>query len=152
MEYFKQFYPDVDFDGKEEVKVCCPFHDDTNPSAFINTEKSLFHCFVCDKGMNEETFLAETKNIDRIEAAELLHYMENTDKNKTNWDLTYKAKLWSDEEMLNKLDSMQISSSTIEECSLGLVYQNDKKFLAIPVFYNGVVLDNRKYNIFKYIS
>lgn len=150
MEYFKQFYPDVDFDGKEEVKVCCPFHDDTNPSAFINTEKSLFHCFVCDKGMNEETFLAETKNIDRIEAAELLHYMENTDKNKTNWDLTYKAKLWSDEEMLNKLDSMQISRSTIEECGLGLVYQNDKKFLAIPVFYNGVVLDNRKYNIFKF--
>lgn len=37
--------------GKEEV-VKCPFHTDTNPSAWWNPEKGLFWCAVCMKGMN----------------------------------------------------------------------------------------------------
>lgn len=150
MEYFKKFYPDVDFENKEEVKVCCPFHEDTHPSAFINTEKNLFHCFVCEKGMNEEQFLAETKGISIQNATDLLYKMKNTSSSLEEWELVYKAKLWSDKEMLDKLEELGIAKDTIEECDLGMSYMGDKKFLAIPVIQDGIVLSVRKYNIFKF--
>lgn len=150
MEYFKRFYPDVDFDNKEEVKVHCPFHEDTHPSAFINTEKNLFHCFVCEKGMNEEQFLAETKGISIQSATDLLYKMKDTSSSLEEWELVYKAKLWADKEMLTKLDEMGITRDTVEECELGMCYMGDKKFLAIPVIQDGIVLSVRKYNIFKF--
>ena len=53
MEYFKNYFKDVDFDtpsANGEVKVVCPFHDDSDPSMHINTEKSLYNCFVCGAG------------------------------------------------------------------------------------------------------
>jgi DNA primase len=30
-----------------EVRLCCPFHDDTHPSLWANVEKSIWHCFGC---------------------------------------------------------------------------------------------------------
>ena len=33
--------------GREHVGLC-PFHDDTNASLGLNTEKNLFNCFACD--------------------------------------------------------------------------------------------------------
>ena len=53
MEYFKKYFSDVDFEGKSEVKVLCPFHDDTHPSASINVEKNVFHSCVCGAGYRE---------------------------------------------------------------------------------------------------
>lgn len=35
------------------AEVCCPFHDDTNPSANWDVERHILHCFACG-----ETFLA----------------------------------------------------------------------------------------------
>ena len=69
MEYFKHYYSDVNFDGAEEVKVHCPFHSDTKPSASINTEKQLFHCWVCAEGYNEKQFVAKLNNIPITEAS-----------------------------------------------------------------------------------
>jgi len=37
-------------------KGLCPFHEDTNPSFFVNPAKNICHCFVCDKGGNPITF------------------------------------------------------------------------------------------------
>lgn len=37
--------------GSEEL-VRCPFHADSSPSATFSTTKGLFHCFVCDLGLN----------------------------------------------------------------------------------------------------
>lgn len=30
--------------GDDELKVCCPFHDDSSPSCFVNTQKREFKC------------------------------------------------------------------------------------------------------------
>lgn len=35
-----------------EVKLACPFHDDDEPSFFINEEKKVAHCFSCGRGGN----------------------------------------------------------------------------------------------------
>lgn len=42
----------------KEAKILCPFHDEVDPSLFINRESGKWHCFGCDKGGKLE-FLAK---------------------------------------------------------------------------------------------
>ena len=35
----------------------CPFHDDTNPSFSVSTEKNIAKCFSCGEGGSPITFL-----------------------------------------------------------------------------------------------
>jgi len=34
---------------RDELKTLCPFHAETHPSLYINTEKLIYHCFGCGK-------------------------------------------------------------------------------------------------------
>jgi hypothetical protein len=43
----EQFFPGVKPAGKW-MRVCCPFHDDKEPSAWVNVEKQLFGCHSCN--------------------------------------------------------------------------------------------------------
>ena len=149
MEYFKKYFNDIEERNwlDEEVKVCCPFHNDNKPSASINTSKNLFHCWVCNIGYNEEQFIAKINNIPTTEAIKLLDkYNIHND-----WDVN-KGLLWSDENFLNKVRSLGLSDETINSLNLGLVKFNNsnKRLLGIPVFYNNILVDVRKYNLLKY--
>lgn len=149
MKFFKRYFSGVDFDGKEEVKVHCPFHDDQTASASINTEKELFHCWVCDKGYNELNFIAQVNDIPLIEASKVLNKLEDT--RTSEWGFIEKAELWSDSEFLEKVRALGLSDETIEKLDLGLVTGfAGKKFLGIPIYYNGVVMDVKRYNLLKY--
>jgi len=33
-----------------ELLVLCPLHDDHNPSCYLDTDRNLWHCFVCNQG------------------------------------------------------------------------------------------------------
>lgn len=145
MEFFKKYFNEVEKWDEEEVKVLCPFHQDTHPSASINTVKSLFHCWVCDVGYSEEQFIARVNNISNADALKLLGKYEIQDK----WELE-KGLLWSDYTMLNKITSMGISKDTIEDLKLGIIKEGNYKYLGIPVYYNNILVDVRKYNIMKY--
>lgn len=148
MEYFKKFFKDIDEKEwqNEEVRVLCPFHLDTHPSASINTTKNLFHCWVCDVGYTEEQFMAKINNITVTEATKLLNRYNTAD----NWDY-YKGCLWADEKFLNKVRKLGLSDNTIAEMNLGLYKdQANKRLLGIPVFYNNILVDIRKYNLLKY--
>ena len=35
--------------GREWAGLC-PFHDDKNPSMYVNPQKQIFKCFVCGEG------------------------------------------------------------------------------------------------------
>src|SRR5262245_54833223 len=54
--------------GTEEVKTCCPFHDDQSPSCSINVEKRLFSCPVagCLQSGDVVTFLAGALKTTRV--------------------------------------------------------------------------------------
>lgn len=145
MEYFKKYFSDVDFEGKNEVKVLCPFHDDTHPSASINVEKNLFHCFVCGAGYSEEQFYAKINNVSENEARELLNKSGVT----SEWELTYKPSLWADEKLLNTLHNMGWSNQTIEELGLGKATYRGATMLAIPNFCNSMLVGFKQYNIYK---
>lgn len=149
MEYFKKYFKDTEESEwqNEEVKVLCPFHSDTRPSASINTQKNLFHCWVCDVGYNEEQFASKVNNISITDASKLLNTYNLFD----DWDY-YKGLLWSDDKFLDKVKSLGLSDDTISSLNLGLYKQDNsnKKFLGIPIFYNNILVDIRKYNLLKY--
>ena len=148
MEVFKKYFPEVDNWGDEEVIVRCPFHNDTKPSASINTSKSLFHCWVCDIGYNEEQFMSRKNNIPVSEATRLLSEYKISDA----WDLE-SGRLWSNQEYIDIVMSMGFSKETIEELKLGIVKNEyGQIFLGIPVFYDNILVDIRRYNIMKYAS
>lgn len=146
MEFFKKYFNEVENWENEEVKVTCPFHHDNHPSASINTQKSLFHCWVCDVGYNEEQFIARVNNISNIDALKLLGKYEIKD----NWNIE-KGLLWADKTILDKIRGLGLSTELIEELKLGLVKDaNNLKYLGIPVYYNNILVDVRRYNIMKY--
>lgn len=149
MEYFKKYFSDVDSNewGAEEVKVLCPFHNDTHPSASVNTQKGLFHCWVCNVGYNEEQFVAKMNNISTADAIKLLgKYNLNDD-----WNYN-KGLLWSDTNFLERVKGLGLSEDLISSMNLGLVRPegSNKRLLGIPVFYNNILVDIRRYNLLKY--
>ena len=150
MKYFEKYFSDVDFREGAEVKVLCPFHNDTNPSATINTEKSLFHCWVCGVGYNEAQFIAKINNIDISEAYRVLDkFSEN--QTQADWHLTEKAYLWANTSFLEKVRALGLSDEVIETLDLGITKDELGRFyLGIPVFYNGVLMDVRSYNLLKH--
>ena len=146
MEYFKKYFNEVENWNSEEVKVLCPFHEDTHPSASINTYKDLFHCWVCNIGYNEEQFIARINGISNSDALKLLNKYQVQDK----WEVE-KGLLWSDQTMLTKVISLGFSKELIEEMKLGLIKDEvGKKYLGIPIYYNNILVDVRRYNIMKY--
>ena len=149
MKFFEKYFNTVDFNGAEEVKVLCPFHSDTNPSASINTEKDLFHCFVCGVGYNEAQFIAKVNNIPITAAHKIIHKFEENQLN-TDWYLTEKAELWAHLDFLNKVRDLGLSDQTIDDLNLGLSKDKyNRLWLGIPVFYNEVLMSVRKYNLLK---
>ena len=48
--------------GKNYLAIC-PFHEDHNPSLSISNSKKIFKCFVCNKGGNVISFVAEYEKI-----------------------------------------------------------------------------------------
>ena len=130
-------------------KLKCFAHSipsDLHPSASINTYKDLFHCWVCDVGYNEEQFIARINGISSADAIKLLSKYQVSD----NWEVQ-KGLLWSDPLVLTKTISLGLSKELIDEMKLGIVKdENDRKYLGIPVYYNNVLVDVRRYNIMKY--
>ena len=147
MEYFKKYFKDVEKWNDEEVKVRCPFHLDRHPSASINTEKNLFHCWVCDIGFNEAQFMSHVNHISTTEAIKLLdNYTCNDD-----WQIAL-AKMWSDNYFKHEVNKLGLSDETINAFQLGLVNDpiSNRKTLGIPVFYNNILVDVRRYNLLKH--
>lgn len=146
MEYFKKYFKDIDNWDNEEIQVICPFHNDNKPSASINTEKDLFHCFACNIGLTEQQFFAKVNNLDITDTSKLLN---NNIEFQEEISIS-KAKLWSNEKMLEKLRDLGLTDNIIDTHNLGLRKFDDKEFLSIPIYFNQLVVDIRYYNIYKY--
>ena len=148
MKFFEQYFLGTDFNtGAEEIKVLCPFHNDTHPSASVNTKKDVFHCWVCDVGYNEQQFLAHINNISLSDANKVVLKLNETHH---DWKLVEKAELWANPTFLKKLEDMGFNRNVIDELNLGIVKdEQNRLYLGYPVFYNNVLMDVRRYNLLK---
>ncbi|WP_298858645.1 CHC2 zinc finger domain-containing protein [uncultured Sulfitobacter sp.] len=48
----------------DQLKIICPFHDDTKPSCGVNTAKGVYNCFSCDAKGNAMEFVARMEGED----------------------------------------------------------------------------------------
>jgi len=55
-----------------KIFICCPFHDDHNPSLNIDLDKRLWYCFGCAEGGRIESFIARLEGISYKNACQLL--------------------------------------------------------------------------------
>lgn len=63
-------YVSLQKSGKD-YKCQCPFHDDHNPSMYVNAEKQIYKCFVCNAGGDVYDFIMRYNNINFEEAYKL---------------------------------------------------------------------------------
>jgi hypothetical protein len=56
----------------DEYEGCCPFHDDKNPSFFINAKDGRFFCHGCDAKGDTIGFARKAEGLDFIKACELV--------------------------------------------------------------------------------
>jgi DNA primase len=54
--------------------ICCPFHDDSNPSLGVETRRGIFHCFSCGESGTIYKLLAKLDGVSIDEIRE--HYQE----------------------------------------------------------------------------
>jgi DNA primase len=149
MKFFERFFTEANFNsGAEEVQVQCPFHNDTNPSASVNTKKAVFHCWVCDVGLNEQQFLARVNNISLADAHKIVL---KTNETTHDWQLVEKAELWANPIFLKKVEELGFTRNVISLLNLGVVKDNKgRMYLGYPVFYNNVLMDVRRFNVLKF--
>lgn len=62
---------DLKKEGKDYV-MCCPFHEEKNPSLKITPDKNLFNCFGCGTGGSVIDWVMKTQGISFKHAVELL--------------------------------------------------------------------------------
>lgn len=64
LEVLQHYGFEVKQNGRDQVKICCPFHDDKNPSCGLNTKKRVFNCFSCGEKGNVLDFVARMEGHD----------------------------------------------------------------------------------------
>ena len=148
MSFFEYYFRDYDF-SKKETAVCCPFphhtengieYYETNPSAHINTDKRLFHCKVCGKGLSEVAFIAEVLGC-TYEAATKINKLFTSKEDVFSW--TNNVELTKEQFEVAK--NLGISEAVIKELSIGTEFGDE---LAFPVVMYDKIVDVRSYRPF----
>ena len=139
MGFFEAYFGDRYDWTLTEVHVCCPFHDDEQPSASVNTEKRLFHCQVCDVGYTEMQFIQKVLHCTTQQAQRLL----NSFKASMSWEewnnrsLTVNGTEFLKTYNIDPLTAIRDFGIKSEEHDPDMIY--------IPVKLFGRVIDVREY-------
>ncbi|MGM9878680.1 MAG: DNA primase [Bacilli bacterium] len=129
--------------GKNYFGVC-PFHDDTNPSMSVSSDKQIYKCFSCGASGNVITFVMDYENVDFKEALSILAKRKGIDFNtggvkntSTKFDKYYKMydlalKLYQNNinsslgwQAIEYLEKRSISKDLIKEFKIGLALDKD---------------------------
>ncbi len=146
MSFLSEFFGILD--SFEEQRVCCPFEHqtsngipyfETNPSAYVNTEKGVFHCKSCNRGLNQIQFIEQILGCKPITAMRLLRYFDSPESK----DMWAESKSLTEEgrALANRLG---IDDTVLQE--LGVVTpQGRNECLQFPVFLYDQLIDIRTY-------
>lgn len=138
---------DFEFAGDEELRCCCPFHDDKLPSCHVNTQKRLFKCQTagCEAKGDILSFLAKVLKTTRRTIFEDLSTRYTFDLSSSINPQTverYHNALWKAKPMLRELYSRGLSDELIRKYRLG--YDNGR--IQIPIKNeSGYIINVRKY-------
>lgn len=120
--------------------ICCPFHNDTNPSMVINKDSNTLYCFVCKKLADCISYHAKMEGLSMIESAKLLAASigENFYSKVDPKDLERKEYVSGAIDNLNDstiryLKSRGIEKDAIEKFLLGTSKIRGKEYVVQPV-------------------
>jgi len=83
----------------KEIHCECPFHDDSKPSLYINSESGLWHCFGCDAKGNIITLVKRLDECDNTQALQrILQFATELDVTQIKEILKIKLSLESKQE------------------------------------------------------
>lgn len=159
-------YLEVRRSGASYVCVC-PFHNDTNPSMHINTNKQFYHCFSCGAGGDVIKFVKEYEKIGFKDAVEriaditgfVLEYESSQSEYKKNLTLdvlneAYLMELKNHSHAISYLKNRGISVDDIRHFELGYapssnfslrVLQNHNISLEDALSYGGIKKNDSGY-------
>ncbi|MGM0411566.1 MAG: bifunctional DNA primase/polymerase, partial [Bacillota bacterium] len=134
-------------DGQEPInnKICCPFHDDSNPSLSFNVEENYYNCFGCQAGGGPvDLVMRLLKLSSAIEAVNILEEDFNLDLDKYRLDknnnritstdkeiyelvLEHSLKLIKDDHFDFLNDKYSLSRDIAKKYKIGFIDYNDLK-------------------------
>lgn len=148
--FFEVVFPDVTFNLDKDTQVCCPFphhttdgtpYFESRPSAGINIDKGVFHCFVCGAAHSEISFAAHFLQVKYEEAVKLTRIINDADDLST-WKHAVQN-LHANEEWINRArNKLHFSDKIIEELQIGY---EAKDGLSFPIIMFGKVVDVATY-------
>lgn len=113
-----------EFAGDDEVKVVCPFHDDTSPSCHINISKRVYKCQTagCDAQGDFISFLAGALRSDRSTVLADLgsrYALDNTKVIETSVVERYHDAIWNSKHFLEQLHKRGVTDELIRKYRIG---------------------------------
>lgn len=138
-------------DSTKEQTVHCPFdhhtasgipYKETNPSAHVNTEKSVFHCKACNTGLSELQFIQAILGCNFIQAKKLQQAFAS-DETLAEWEESVPLT----QETKQRALELGISEEVIKELKIRTPFPPFRQdILAIPVFMFDHLIDIRNYD------
>jgi len=136
--------------GNNEIKFRCPCHDDSSPSASLNTENNLWHCLVpsCAKKGDIVSLLAYIGSCERktVIVDLLTRYPDLESTKVINQERVekYHQDIWKAGPFLQALYDRGVTDGDIKEARLGFSASEGR--IIIPVYnMQGQVVNLRKY-------
>lgn len=144
MSFMTQYFDLIE--GTGEKKVLCPFphtnsvgeYKESNPSAYVNTDKNVFHCKSCNNKHGEASFISKMLGCSYTTAIGIQNSFKNFQNNIYEWK-SYDFL----EESKQLAKDLGISEEVLEQLN---VRSGPKGTLAFPVLMYDILLDVRTYN------
>jgi len=113
IDYIVERYVDLEPAQNGEKMGVCPFHDDNDPSMFVNIDKGVYNCFGCGSTGDVIDFVMKIEDASFKEAVEII-----TGDDFSNQNIIFDSKTKKQEDLLslvNKESSHKINESLVEE-------------------------------------
>lgn len=114
-----------EFASDDELRVRCPFHDDSKPSLLISTSKRIFHCPVagCEAHGDFVTFLARYLKVSRADVVADLstrYVLDSTKLVEVEVIEKWHEAIWNSGPLLKALYDRGITDAMIRKYRLGI--------------------------------
>lgn len=110
------------FSGEDELRVLCPFHEDTSPSCSVNVVNCVFYCNVCKAGGDFIKFLSKVTGYARsVIYADLSTRYDLEDEKTVDPDVVEKchSRIWEAGPLLKELRARGVTDELIRKYRLG---------------------------------
>lgn len=135
------------FEGTDELRVACPFHDDKTPSCSVSASKRVFKCYAAECGADGDilTFLAgalkSTRRVVWEDVAQRYH-LDTARSIDPRLIEQWHSNVWGAGVLLKELRSRAVTDKIIERYRIGY----DRGRITIPVHTEtGVIVNVRRY-------